>query len=530
MLDGINMALTSKNLNLLSIGIALLIVAFFSSNIGEPVVIIAIYNIAIAIVFIFLYRQRKINLLTDNKKRDDLQRQQIDSITNLDQQTSELAINAASVSYSVFTLSKHITNINKDVDSLSAAAIELDANNNELSQHAKRSAEMTVKARMNSEESSKQLVSQTNQIKKLSEEVKYSSEMIKLLEQQTNKIQTITEVIDGISSQTNLLALNAAIEAARAGEFGRGFAVVADEVRALASKTSEATGQIGNMLTEIAEVAISTSNKMSELEVNSTEVLTSMELLNNTLSDIELLMRESSDITASIDSALNEQSLATNEISKTILNVNTLLSDSASDLEQVSDNADTLSQETEEIFVQTYNMGSKSFQAKLAGIAIESALAVSRRFEIAITNGEITEKQLFSRQYRQIGDVSPLKYHTDFDHFTDNVLPSIQEPILEKDKHIIYAGAVDDHGYFPTHNKKFSQPLTGNYELDVIQNRTKRMFNDATGIRCGQNKHIFLLQTYKRDTGEVLHDVSAPIYVRGRHWGGFRVGFTSVNP
>ena len=33
-----------------------------------------------------------------------------------------------------------------------------------------------------------------------------------------------------------------------------------------------------------------------------------------------------------------------------------------------------------------------------------------------------------------------------------------------------------------------------------------------------------LLQTYKRDTGEILHDLSVPIMVNGRHWGGFRIG------
>jgi methyl-accepting chemotaxis protein len=35
----------------------------------------------------------------------------------------------------------------------------------------------------------------------------------------------------------------------------------------------------------------------------------------------------------------------------------------------------------------------------------------------------------------------------------------------------------------------------------------------------------FLLQTYRRDTGELMHDISAPIYVKGRHWGGFRIGY-----
>lgn len=106
-------------------------------------------------------------------------------------------------------------------------------------------------------------------------------------------------------------------------------------------------------------------------------------------------------------------------------------------------------------------------------------------------------------------------------------MPSIQEPILVTMPHLAYAGAVDDNGYFPTHNKKFSQPLTGNYETDLLNNRTKRIFSDRTGSRCGSNTKPFLLQTYQRDTGEVMHDLSVPIYVNGRHWGGFRIGYRS---
>jgi len=38
------------------------------------------------------------------------------------------------------------------------------------------------------------------------------------------------------------------------------------------------------------------------------------------------------------------------------------------------------------------------------------------------------------------------------------------------------------------------------------------------------------VQTYKRDTGEVMHDLSVPIYVDGKHWGGFRIGYRSGPP
>jgi methyl-accepting chemotaxis protein len=108
---------------------------------------------------------------------------------------------------------------------------------------------------------------------------------------------------------------------------------------------------------------------------------------------------------------------------------------------------------------------------------------------------------------------------------TDQGLPDIQEPILERHQHILYAGAVDKKGYFPTHNRRYTQPLSGNYDKDLINNRTKRIFDDPTGRRCGSHTDSFLLQTYKRDTGDILHDLSIPIYVKGKHWGGFRIGF-----
>ena len=37
------------------------------------------------------------------------------------------------------------------------------------------------------------------------------------------------------------------------------------------------------------------------------------------------------------------------------------------------------------------------------------------------------------------------------------------------------------------------------------------------------------LQTYRRDTGEIMHDISAPIYVKWPPLGRFRIGYRARN-
>jgi methyl-accepting chemotaxis protein len=85
----------------------------------------------------------------------------------------------------------------------------------------------------------------------LANEVSQMADAISKLGEESERVSGIVSTIGDIAEQTNLLALNAAIEAARAGEQGRGFAVVADEVRSLSVRTSQATGEITQVINTI---------------------------------------------------------------------------------------------------------------------------------------------------------------------------------------------------------------------------------------------------------------------------------------
>lgn len=146
--------------------------------------------------------------------------------------------------------------------------------------------------------------------------------------------------------------------------------------------------------------------------------------------------------------------------------------------------------------------------------------------DASIDAGNLTVNDVFDRNYTEVkgyawGKVP--KYHTRYDSLIEPAVLVFEDKFLEYED-FVYAVGVDEHGYLPTHNTRFQKPLTGDAEKDLVGNRTKRIFADPVGLKAAQNLDASLLQVYKRDTGETMWDVASPIFVKGKHWGGFRVG------
>ncbi len=157
--------------------------------------------------------------------------------------------------------------------------------------------------------------------------------------------------------------------------------------------------------------------------------------------------------------------------------------------------------------------------------AVVGSMMVGKLLEEAIDNGVFSMADAFDTDYQEIPGFNPRKYHTKYDFYLDKAILALEDEFLRDDS-VVFAVAVDRQGYLPTHNTRYQKPLTGDQTKDLIGNRTKRIFNDTVGLAAAENEEGVLKQVYKRDTGVTMWDVSAPILVKGKHWGGFRIGFS----
>lgn len=446
------------------------------------------------------------------------------------EEIDHIMIGAAETSHFVDSVKKKIEKEVQTTNEIVESSSQNARKTEQIAANASRAAKVAAHVRNESMSARAEIDQGLRHISSAREDAHTATAMMATLQEKSRRIHGITEVITEIAARTNLLALNAAIEAARAGEHGRGFAVVAGEVRQLAQRTKSATDEIGLMIKEINEQSEKATGGMTSLAEKVREAAKNVEQVHTFLTDIEQSSATSEEEIGQIAAASREHVETTHVISATITEIRDSMLSTEAALPLATDSAMALAERAEVIAAELAETHVATSHDAVRVAAQAAAVEVGNIFKDAIDKGQISREALFDRHYKPIPHTNPQKYSTKFDAFTDRALPDLQERLLQEMPQLAYAGAVDDKGYFPTHNKKFSQPLTGDYDTDFVNNRTKRIFNDRTGARCGSNTKPFLLQTYKRDTGEVMHDLSVPIYVDGKHWGAFRVGYRSSAP
>lgn len=369
------------------------------------------------------------------------------------------------------------------------------------------------------------LMAVIDRVREIHEQSAENLRLIQALNEKSNKIQGVTTTIHAIAEQTNLLALNAAIEAARAGDQGRGFAVVADEVRQLAARTADATQEVETTLTEVRSDTSAIVGRIEQLADTVEQGLAAVEGVGGILDQIRAQSEQVDEQVAQIAASGEENSGYLEQIQSTIENLTSQMEESDQRLKSLAAQSAILMAGAEHASASFALHSPDSYHRFFYEQARAAADAVGKRFEEAISNGEVTERDLFDQSRKPIPNTEPQKYASSFDAFTDEHLPAIQEPAKSAHPAMVFAIATAPDGYVPTHNRDFAHAPTGRADVDLLKSRSKRLFNDRTGVRCGNHTQTMLLQTYRRDTGEIMHDLSVPVYVNGKHWGGFRLGY-----
>jgi len=366
-----------------------------------------------------------------------------------------------------------------------------------------------------------ELVQSTESSRITVEEMERFALTIDELNRTTAHVLDTAGLINAISSQTNLLALNAAIEAAHAGDAGKGFAVVADEVRKLATTALEAASQISTgmeNMSRMVEAAIAGSAETLEHS------------------------RRTADISRRSSARFQTMTADLNGIAGAIADIDAQIGDIAGHAQVIADHAQEIQAGTATLDEEVRQSAEVAMEE---GRETEGVIGILGRYWVggtrydevfALVNGfkEEFERRLaalaaradlWDTRYREVPGSNPAQFDVSYQGLFAAEMTDLYDRWAEALPGTAYAISAAMDGYAPAHHRKVSRPPTGHYETDLLYSRDRRKFTDTGAQRATRSEAAFLFQTYVRDTGEVLSDLSMPVMVQGRRWGTLRIGF-----
>lgn len=326
-------------------------------------------------------------------------------------------------------------------------------------------------------------------------------------------------VITQIALQTRLVAFNASVEAKRAGEAGRGFGVVADAVKDLAGRVESSSknimGTVATLEERIARLARETARPSGD---------------SRQQGQVHRALQQVDDAMQRIGQASRDGSVQCGRLEESMGGIEAAMQRTAQALESALQRTETFLQVSEHLIEAVADCGIQTADSPYIAAVQQAAAQVSKLLEDALRTGTASTEDLFDEGYVPMQGSAPPQHTTRFTALAERLFPQVQERLLGLSDKVVFCIAVDRNGYVPCHNTIYNQTQRpGDLPWNTAHARGRRIFNDRTGLASARNTKPFLLQTYRRDMGggqfTVMKEVSAPVAVAGRHWGGLRLAY-----
>jgi methyl-accepting chemotaxis protein len=164
-------------------------------------------------------------------------------------------------------------------------------------------------------------------------------------------------------------------------------------------------------------------------------------------------------------------------------------------------------------------------KGKMASIL--GAKSVEIALETAIDTNFLTLEDVFDSQYVPVAGTEPQLFHTKFDAYMDAACSKFQGAFF-KDQRVAYARPMDLNGYVPAKGSSdASEQKNSIYTVDPL---AKQILAGKTISMVLANTVDGFMQDYiSEDSNVPILEFSAPVYVKGKRWGSFSVGFRNLS-
>ncbi len=494
----------------------------------------------------------------------------------LQQVITRAAIGAARTAQRLERIGAQFSEARAGVEGAARAVQQIRQRVKSVTEAARSTAEVAHQVARLTEEGRQQSNASRKAVGTLEQQIAAVMQRLERLVVQVQGITQISDVIDRIAWKTKLLAFNAGIEAARVGREGQSFSVLANEIKTLSEDTAQQTRQIRSLINDLikelqpVEEAISQSRTLLHATVEQSD------RLEMALQRIHTLADQAAEHMDRVVSTVDVQLQDAEAVGATLQQALAAVGHVDKEARYIAREAFMLSELVEDAYGYLGRFEGHSLFHRALQLARELAERSRRIFERVIDEGRCTLEDVLALEYTEIKgrraiaslarlfDVSrvpesgfdPPKYSTRYDHLVDEALQQVMDEVLEREPRLTFALIIDLNSYAPIHNRRFCQDWTGDPQKDLVGNRIKRFFFDkgvlVRGARVGlpqaavtlpnmarredflrvcdlrerpEERDVFLVQTYARDTGQVLSVLTVPLYVKGYRYGAALLGW-----